>query len=190
MGNATIPVLPPSLPPYLVDQASGGAQVLPNHTGGSIHSPGFQSPTPSFIGVHTTGNSSIRSQPHSRPPPPTVPSRSTYAVAPQLTGQPFPLARPLQQAWDITADEKAGTDAHFDTLDVKRTGYIDGGQAVPFMMLSNLPEDILARIWYVFPIIPHIYKAHEQTGIYPISEMKENLIRIHLRWQCISLMVF
>lgn len=84
---------------------------------------------------------------------PSIPSRpSNLGLAPQLTGSPFPLARPPAAApvpWDVTSEEKLKTDGFFDTLDTAKLGYIEGAAAVPFMLLSNLSEDILARVWYV-----------------------------------------
>jgi len=84
---------------------------------------------------------------------PSTPSRpSNFPVAPPLATAPFPLARPgtaSSPPWDITVEEKAKSDGFFDTLDVARLGYIEGGAAVPFMLLSGLPEDTLARVWFV-----------------------------------------
>ncbi len=86
--------------------------------------------------------------------PPNIPLRqSNFAMAPQLTGSsPFPLARQATLSpvpWDVTSEEKVKSDGFFDTLDTVRLGYVEGAAAVPFMLLSGLPEDILARVWYV-----------------------------------------
>jgi epidermal growth factor receptor substrate 15 len=85
---------------------------------------------------------------------PNIPSRpSNLGLGAQMTGgSPFPLARSpaaAQIPWDVTAEEKARNDGFFDSLDIAKAGYIEGAAAVPFMLLSNLPEDSLARIWYV-----------------------------------------
>lgn len=70
----------------------------------------------------------------------------------QLTGSPFPMARQAALSpapWDVTAEEKVNSDGFFDNLDTTRQGYVEGAAAVPFMLLSGLPEDILARVWCV-----------------------------------------
>lgn len=60
------------------------------------------------------------------------------ASSPFATGQP---------AWDVTAAAKVASDGFFDTLDTQHLGYIEGDVAVPFMLQSNLPEDVLAQVW-------------------------------------------
>ena len=47
--------------------------------------------------------------------------------------------------------EKAASDRFFDTLDTLQRGYIEGEVAVPFMLQSKLPEEILAQVWRVQP---------------------------------------
>ena len=51
--------------------------------------------------------------------------------------------------WDVTASEKTVSDRYFDDLDSQRRGYIEGDVAVPFMLKSNLPGEVLAQVWYV-----------------------------------------
>ncbi|PVG02985.1 hypothetical protein CPB86DRAFT_793911 [Serendipita vermifera] len=172
-NNPTIPVLPPSIPPFLWEQAGGKPPSVRSHaTGESLPSPGFSSSTigtftPQYTGgpmsallPQSTGDAQSRSQFSGAPIapqitgsrlPPAVASRSpNFPLTPQLTGSPFPLARPPAVAplpWDVTAAEKARSDGFFDTLDTAKLGYIEGSAAVPFMLLSNLPEDTLARVW-------------------------------------------
>ncbi|KAG2366795.1 hypothetical protein BDR07DRAFT_1449158 [Suillus spraguei] len=111
------------------------------------------------VSVHTTGGSANFSTPGFPP----VPRHN--AVQPQLTGQaspvpPLPNRRlapsrlaptvppfPGVAQWDVTAAEKASADRLFDTLDSQHRGYIEGDVAVPFMLLSKLPEDVLAQVW-------------------------------------------
>ncbi|KAG8831584.1 hypothetical protein FRC17_002900 [Serendipita sp. 399] len=156
----TIPVLPPSIPPFLWDQAGGRPPSVHSHTTGeSLPSPatsGFKPFTPQFTGGSMAP---LQLQPQQTGPPiapqhtgsRVYPSRpSNFSITPQLTGSPFPLSRPpavVQIPWDITADEKAKSDGFFETLDASRSGYIEGSTAVPFMLLSQLSEDVLARIW-------------------------------------------
>ncbi|KIM32332.1 hypothetical protein M408DRAFT_6586 [Serendipita vermifera MAFF 305830] len=173
-ANPTIPVLPASIPPFLWDQAGGRPPSVHSHTSGdSLPSPGYQSSfaakpfTPQYTGgsmsalqQQATGDLNSRSQFMGGPltpqmtggrVPPAIPSRSSnFAITPQLTGTPFPLARqPAVPSvpWDVTAEEKVKSDGFFDTLDTARLGYVEGAAAVPFMLLSGLPEEVLARIW-------------------------------------------
>jgi len=63
---------------------------------------------------------------------------------------PAPVPAPFaatQPAWDVTPADKAKADKFFDTLDAQKRGYIEGDVAVPFMIDSKLPEDVLALIW-------------------------------------------
>jgi epidermal growth factor receptor substrate 15 len=173
-NNPTIPVLPPSIPPFLWEQAGGKPPSIRSHvTGESIPSPGFPSSasgafTPQYTGstisaLHPQATGDAQRSQFAGTPiapqitgsrlPPAVASRSpNFPLTPQLTGSPFPLARPPVVAplpWDVTASEKATSDGFFDSLDAAKVGYVEGSAAVPFMLLSNLPEDILARVWYV-----------------------------------------
>lgn len=168
MGNPPlIPVLPSSLPPFLVDTAAGRTI----QTNSTLNSP--TSPTPTAVSPQYTGNTNSVLRPQSagaispqmtgRPVPatpsripPAIPARPSTIVAapPAIPGQsPFPLARPPAHAqtpvvpWEIQATEKATSDGFFKGLDQQRLGYVEGSAAVPFMLLSNLPDATLARVW-------------------------------------------
>jgi epidermal growth factor receptor substrate 15 len=175
MGNPPpIPVLPPSLPPFLVDAAAGRPiQLVTSHqTGSSLHSPTFP-PAATAVSPHYTGatNPAFRPQPTgaispqltgqlvpvapSRIPP-AIPARPSTIVAtpPAVPIQsPFPLARPPARPqtaivpWDIQPAEKATSDGFFKGLDQQGLGYVEGAAAVPFMLLSNLPDATLAKVW-------------------------------------------
>jgi epidermal growth factor receptor substrate 15 len=81
---------------------------------------------------------------------PTLPSRRHAPVAQTPSVPPFPGAAPQTTgSWDVTPAEKASADRFFDTLDSPKQGYIEGDVAVPFMLQSKLPEEVLAQIWYV-----------------------------------------
>lgn len=179
-ANPTIPVLPPSIPAFLWEQAGGRPPSVHTHTTGeSLPSPKLSGPGSSLAGIgiprafspQYTGGSGTSHQPGSTaasqftgisaqptssrilPSAPTRP-RSNFSIAPQPTGQPFPLARvPQQLPWDITAEEMAKSDGFFESLDTGSTGYIDGDAAGSFMLNSGLSEDILAKVWYVFHFI-------------------------------------
>lgn len=55
--------------------------------------------------------------------------------------------QPNQQQWNITPQEKIQFDAFFDKIDTKRTGFVQGTDAVEFFTNSRLPEADLAQIW-------------------------------------------
>lgn len=70
--------------------------------------------------------------------------------APSLPARPNALTESNGHVaeWDVTTAEKAACDRHFDTLDTQRKGFIEGEIAVPFMLKSQLPGEILAQVWY------------------------------------------
>ena len=71
-------------------------------------------------------------------------ARQQYAASPgpiqaQVTG--------VSSDWVIPLNEKAAYDQQFLRLDVSKSGFITGEQAVGFFSESKLPEDDLAQIW-------------------------------------------
>lgn len=148
--------VPTSLPPGLYEQASGKTfeSVIAHSTGGSSSAMGssFNARSPSAqMQPQYTGSQPLHPQntgPLSRlgQGPPSLPSRPSPSITnafmqPQSTGQP---------QWDVTPTEKASADQFFDQLDASKRGFVEGDIVVPFMLQSNLPEDVLAQIWYVF----------------------------------------
>jgi hypothetical protein len=134
--------IPTTLPPGLYEQAGG---VSTHGTGGSVNfsTPGFpQVPRHAAVQPQSTGQAS---------PAPPLPNRRLGPSRLAPTIPPFPGVAPQTTGqWDVTPAEKAGADRFFDTLDVQRRGFIEGDVAVPFMLQSNLPEDVLAQVWSVF----------------------------------------
>lgn len=126
--------IPTSISPSLYEQAGG---VSAHATGGSSNfsSPGFP-PVPRHNAVQPqlTGQAS---------PAPPLPNRR---LAPSRLAPTIP-AFPGVTQWDVTAAEKVAADRFFDTLDSQHRGYIEGDVAVPFMLQSKLPEDVLAQVW-------------------------------------------
>lgn len=175
MGNPPpIPVLPPSLPPFLVDAAAGRPiqLVTSDQTGSSLHSPTFPlaaaAVSPQYTGSTNSALSpqtarAISPQMTGRPVspgqsriPPAIPARPSTVVVPPpaVPGQsPFPLARPPAHAqpavvpWEVQPAEKVTSDGFFKGLDQLGQGYVEGASAVPFMLLSNLPDATLAKVW-------------------------------------------
>ncbi|KAI0028359.1 hypothetical protein K488DRAFT_89829 [Vararia minispora EC-137] len=144
MGGA-LSFVPTTLPPGLYEQASGDAAPLAvavHATGGSgTYSPGVAGAFPGrAIQPQYTGSSLQPQATGTRPAPPAVPPRAQSAFIPAF---PAPSTMP----WDVTPAEKASADKFFDTLDTQKRGYIEGDVAVPFLLQSNLPEDVLAQVW-------------------------------------------
>ncbi|TFK25070.1 hypothetical protein FA15DRAFT_379088 [Coprinopsis marcescibilis] len=141
--------IPTSLPPGLYQQAAG-AKVASHMTGNS----GSFSPPPgstfSIQQQHTgqriqpnhTGMSAMSSQVRSPalPPRPAVQSMASRTFSP-------PVQPPALIAWDVTPAEQANSDQWFEDLDTDKKGFIEGGVAVPFMLQSGLPGDVLAAVW-------------------------------------------
>ncbi|KAF8964114.1 hypothetical protein BDZ97DRAFT_2058743 [Flammula alnicola] len=132
--------IPTALPPGLYQQAGGGASTgsIRSHMTGNS---GSFSPVGSIF-PQSTGQNQLALQPDytGLSPPfkaPAFPTRSN--TAPHTNG--------FGQDWDVTAAEKASSDRYFDTLDTQKKGYIEGEVAVPFMLKSQLPGEILAQVW-------------------------------------------
>ncbi|KAJ2968562.1 hypothetical protein NUW54_g13180 [Trametes sanguinea] len=155
--------VPAVLPPYIYEQATNG--IVPQATGDSGHiSPSFTGGFPNRpVQPQYTGQKLSSIQPQ-------MTGQTFSSIQPQMTGQmisapPLPArSQPqsssssafpfLQQQstgatpqWDVTPQEKANSDRIFDTLDKDKRGYIEGDVAVPFMLQSKLPEDVLAQVW-------------------------------------------
>ena len=136
--------IPTSLPPGLYEQA-GGAPVVAHATGSSAH---ISSPTTSGVKqppvqANFTGQQNLT---------PLILSRRSVPVAQTPVVPPFPGVAPQTTGlWDVTPTEKANADNFFDTLDSHKRGYIEGDVAVPFMLQSKLPEEVLAQVWCVCP---------------------------------------
>jgi epidermal growth factor receptor substrate 15 len=158
--------IPTSIPPGLYEMASGkglpGSRVTSHATGNSgSFSPGLPTTFP-----QNSGPGIVQPQMTGRP---IQPQYSGQLPQQQFTGQlsqhqtgskpgltrntfaspPFAAnsVGQSQLAWDITPTEKASADKYFDTLDTHRRGYIEADVAVPFMLQSKLPEDVLALVW-------------------------------------------
>ncbi|KAA1474815.1 hypothetical protein DENSPDRAFT_841458 [Dentipellis sp. KUC8613] len=144
--------IPTTLPPGLYDQASGKLDGVASHmTGGSgTISPSvtgtFSSRPSAGVQPQYTGQGILQPQftGSGIRPTPAIPPR------PQATLPPFPApaqATGQAQHWDVTPSDKASSDSFFETLDTQKRGYIEGDVAVPFMLQSKLPEDVLAQVW-------------------------------------------
>ena len=152
MMSGQLSFIPSSLPPGLYHQAS-------SHNQSSVRS-------------NITGNSGSFSPLTGAFPPPrnnvqTQYTGQTTLLQPDNTGLSAAQSRPSVRndilslgsssvtqnghsiPWDVTATEKTTSDRFFDDLDSQRRGYIEGDVAVPFMLKSKLPGEVLAQVWYV-----------------------------------------
>ncbi|KAI0721498.1 hypothetical protein C8T65DRAFT_565847 [Cerioporus squamosus] len=165
--SGQLQTIPPTLPPFLYEQASNG--IVPQATGGSGHmSPSLTGGFPGHaVQPQYTGQALSQMQPQmtgqglssiqpqmtgplrSTPGAPPLPARSALSgsgAAPS-PGFPFVQQQTTGAQWDVTPQEKASSDRIFDSLDTQKRGYIEGDVAVPFMLQSKLPEDVLAQVW-------------------------------------------
>ena len=138
----------------IVPQATGDSgHISPSLTGGfpvRPVQPQYTGQALSQLQPQMTGQTFSSIQPQAtgtaRGAPPPPPARSAM---PSASGSAFPFVQPQATGaqWDVTPQEKANSDRIFDTLDAQKRGYIEGDVAVPFMLQSKLPEDILAQVW-------------------------------------------
>ena len=144
--------VPTSLPPGLYDQASGKFDAVASHSTGSSLQPSPSTsrfPAGPLQPQYTGG---LQAQLTGRGPAPTIPPRSAAVPGPSTFNPPTPFGAPPAPQWDITPAEKATSDRFFDGLDATKKGSIEADAAVPFMMQSNLPEEVLAQIWCVLVV--------------------------------------
>ncbi|KAH9829148.1 uncharacterized protein C8Q71DRAFT_791377 [Rhodofomes roseus] len=150
--HAQLQTIPPVLPPGLYEQAAGKSPfegVTTHATGSSGHySPGLSASFPgrpmSTIEPNFTGQGSPLQPQMTGPFRSAPPQRSALSSTPAF---PFVQPQATGAQWDVTPAEKANADRIFGTLDTQKRGYIEGDVAVPFMLLSKLPEDVLAQVW-------------------------------------------
>lgn len=145
--SGSISFIPTALPPGLYQQAAGvtsSATSIQSHTTGTS---GSFSPVRSSFVPPSTSAAANQSLLLSQSTGFNVPK-----VAPALPARPSTIFQSQPNGdsasdWDVTPTEKASTDRFFDTLDTLMRGYIEGDAAVPFMLKSRLPGDVLAQIW-------------------------------------------
>ncbi|KAF9459355.1 hypothetical protein BDZ94DRAFT_1268459 [Collybia nuda] len=151
--------IPTSLPPGLYQQAGGN----PSSNHGSVRShmtgqSGSFSPMAAVfpqsqnrgnVQPQYTGQAQLQSEytgfSNTQPKPPVLPARPATSG---LNSSPFTAQRNGHvPQWDVTPAEKANSDRFFDDLDTQQRGFIEGEVAVPFMLKSNLPGEVLAQVW-------------------------------------------
>ena len=133
-----ISFIPTTLPPGLYHQAGGGQEPfvsVKSHISGNS---GSFSPVRGSFQQHT-GQSQILQ--------PEITGLSSQLKAPVVPARPPTHSNGYASAWDVSPTEKASSDKLFDTLDLQKRGYIEGENAVPVMLESKLPGEILAQIW-------------------------------------------
>ena len=139
--------VPTSLPPGLYDQASGRVDAVATHSTGSSLQPSPSTSRFPIGPIQPQYTSGLQAQLTGRGAPPSIPPRPAAAPGSSAFNQPTPFGAPPAPQWDITPTEKANSDQYFDGLDTAKRGYIEADAAVPFMIQSGLPEDVLAQIW-------------------------------------------
>ncbi|CAA7270180.1 unnamed protein product [Cyclocybe aegerita] len=135
-----ITFIPTTLPPGLYQQAGGltnAGSVRSHMTGNS----GSFSPVGSSFPSQHTGQTPMLQPDHT--------GLSGPFRAPTLPARPNALVKSNghREEWDVTPTEKASSDRYFDSLDTHKRGFIEGEVAVPFMLKSQLPGEVLAQIW-------------------------------------------
>jgi epidermal growth factor receptor substrate 15 len=136
--NNKISSIPTSLPPGLYHQAGGGKEPfgpVKSHISGNSGS--FNPVVRSF--QQDTGEIQLLQ--------PDITGPSSQLKVPIVSARSFTHSNGYSPAWDVSPAEKASSDRHFDTLDSQKRGYIEGDVAVPFMLDSTLPAEVLAEIW-------------------------------------------
>ncbi|RPD65853.1 hypothetical protein L227DRAFT_123328 [Lentinus tigrinus ALCF2SS1-6] len=165
--SGQLQTIPSTLPPSVYEQASNG--IVPQATGGSGHmspsltggfpghvvQPQYTGQALSQLQSQMTGQGLSSIQPQmtgqlrSTPSAPPLPARSALSSSGVVSSPAFPFVQQQTTGaqWDVTPQEKASSDRIFDSLDAQKRGYIEGDIAVPFMLQSKLPEDVLAQVW-------------------------------------------
>lgn len=139
--SKTISFIPTSLPPGLYHQAGGGqdhSDLLKSQMSGNSGS--FSPVAGSFPPQHTGQNQFLQ---------PDITGVSSKLKAPAVPPRSSIHSNGYAPAWDVSPTEKASSDRIFDTLDPQKRGYIEGEVAVPFMLDSKLPGEVLAQVWWV-----------------------------------------
>ncbi|KAI9023508.1 hypothetical protein CLU79DRAFT_791530 [Phycomyces nitens] len=130
--DGSLTTLPAQLPPQVYSSASGAQTPVLRSLSTDIYASPIQSFAPS---------TPIARQMAATMTPPqrarTIDSLGNMAFAP--TAQ--------STHWDVTAQEKAQSDAFFDKLDVRHANVLQGKEAVEFFKNSQLPDADLAHIW-------------------------------------------
>ncbi|KAL0578244.1 hypothetical protein V5O48_003739 [Marasmius crinis-equi] len=156
--------LPESLPPGLYQQAQmAAAPISQNHTGTRSPSassfppnrppiqPNYTGPASSILKPQGTGMGALSQQNTGMLQPNNTGMAAQKRVPPSLPARPSASQAGSSfggvPQWEVTAAEKVNSDRYFDTLDPNKNGFIEGDVAVPFMLESKLPDDVLAHIW-------------------------------------------
>jgi hypothetical protein len=114
------------------------------------------------------------------PPPSSVGSpggldprrRSTVARTPSMGVPGFGEVPPLPTAtsasvnldWVVKPDEKVSADQFFEKLDPGKKEYLTGEECYSFFLQSQLDQQTLAKVWYVFYFSISISLRHESIS--------------------------
>jgi epidermal growth factor receptor substrate 15 len=110
-------------------------------------------------------------------PPSMVPSTKAarLGLAPSVsmvTRSPSPIHGAAGSDWVVPPEVKAKYDTYFLGIDKDRDGIVNGEEARPLFVSSNLPQNILAKIWHLCDIDNNGKLNQEQFALamYLISE--------------------
>lgn len=79
------------------------------------------------------------------------------------------VGSPQSIEWAVPHQTKLKYTQLFNTWDRTRSGFLSGPQARNIMVQSQLPQSILARIWYIyFKIITYKSYNHDSTNYFEI----------------------
>lgn len=160
--------LPPGLLPTLANEVDDDAYTgIANETSQRLQVPGGMSrpssshhltasedrtrPTSTLPGLRSSRSTPLLPTLGPLPPPSPLPTSASTPFP--MSPLPGPMGYIPSQAttvaqWNIKPEDRARYARYFEQLDTSRQGYLLSDVAVPFFARANLPNDIMATIWY------------------------------------------
>ncbi|KAL6309151.1 hypothetical protein BKA93DRAFT_761241 [Sparassis latifolia] len=89
----------------------------------------------------------------------------SFNTAPESPAHISTASPSSSQGWNITPAARAEADQIFNTLDVQNTGHVQGDAVVSFMFDSDLPMDVLERIWDLADTYKHGYLTRGEFAV-------------------------
>ncbi|KAI9255689.1 hypothetical protein BDA99DRAFT_539835 [Phascolomyces articulosus] len=139
--DRSITVLPVQLPAKIYGSASGSIQSSPVLRRTSM------SPAALVQQRQFTGSSISSIAPLPRPQRSQTESIESLGSIAFSVSNNNTMPTTSTSVWDVTPQAKMQSDIFFNQIDVKRTGAIQGNEAVEFFKKSRLPDTELARVW-------------------------------------------
>ncbi|KAI7859767.1 hypothetical protein BDC45DRAFT_587054 [Circinella umbellata] len=142
--DRSITTLPVQLPAKIYGSAAGSIQSSPVLRRTSM------SPATLMQQRQFTGGSISSIPPLPRPQQrrtESIESLGSKAFSHKTNSMPTSVSQQPTAMWDVTSQQKMQSDILFNQIDTKRTGVIQGNEAVEFFKTSQLPDTDLARVW-------------------------------------------